>query len=427
MFEKKSFVLFSGCLNDVRAYLGCEPVFFSCSRHYQRGGKVKHRIVFDAKAPGVSAASSNVEAVQLPPLLDVVIDTLEVLSEHGHDLTHCFTLDIEDAFWQIPVMHSEQKFFMTYLGDRYYVLKRAAQGSRAGPLQWASLIALVARLTQGVLHSDGRLSFYVDDPLTVHAVSWIEAALSFSGSCLQRQYTCDSPTGLGAFICVAGEVREFFSGPLSSLDSQRFGHSLGDSSGQQTWKSLYVLVALRCWSSWGVNKRARLTVRGDNVEALQMILQLKAAGSGTSLIVRELALDIAVSNYVPAVAEHIPGIVNVTDSLLTCSVVVLGTWLRSQPASVMRSAFSRLLALTSFPNYGAWPCLAKMGGSGPSSACLCVAPLVYVALVGHAWVACCCVVPCRLVSILCSQALLAQDYASQEETSFSPWFPCPWG
>ena len=458
-FVEKGFVLVFDRFDDVTSYLGCEPVL-SMVRviSKERGGKLKHRVVFDAKASGVSAASSNVESVQLPRLLDVIFDTLEVLNEHDASSASYFILDFEDAFWQIPMMHCEQRFFTTYLGGKYYVLKRAAQGSRAGPLLWARLIALVMRLTQGALHTDARLSCYVDDPIVVlhgdpqqrsrivafiilcwralgfrlsfrkghysqtvtwtsgqlaisdsgvlvklkdemvndiveitdkiletnatslklfrkylgklshaaslifqlrpfvaplwaalaeaeranrrfvwkkqcyFAISWISAFFRASGPVLQRYYTCDehfgrgvdvmictdaSPTGLGAFIAVAGDIKEFFSEPLGPLDTQRFAHDLGDSVGQQTWEALCVLVALRCWSQWWMDKRVRLTVRGDNVAALQLILQLKAAGSGTSLIARELALDVALSTYTPAVAEHIPGLANVTADKLS--------------------------------------------------------------------------------------------------------------
>ena len=89
------------------------------------------------------------------------------LREDGRDSTRFYMLDLEDAFWQIPMMHSEQTSFTTYLGGRYYVLKGAAQSSRVGPLLGARLIALVTRLTQGAVRSDGRLSCYVDDPLVV--------------------------------------------------------------------------------------------------------------------------------------------------------------------------------------------------------------------------------------------------------------------
>jgi len=81
-----------------------------------------------------------------------------------------FVLDFTDAFWQIPLLASEYRFFcaMAMLqGTRTYIaFLRAAQGSTNGPTLWARVIALVARLTQSpFLPSEVRLMCYVDDPL----------------------------------------------------------------------------------------------------------------------------------------------------------------------------------------------------------------------------------------------------------------------
>ena len=58
-------------------------------------------------------------------------------------------------------------------------------------------------------------------------------------------------------------------------------------------------------------------VSGDSVSALTMIVKMQARGDGTSLIARELALDVAEALYEPAVRTHIPGIANVLADYLS--------------------------------------------------------------------------------------------------------------
>ena len=51
-----------------------------------------------------------------------------------------------------------------------------------------------------------------------------------------------------------------------------------------------------------------LEVRSDNVTALTLLTTLRAKGDGLTLIAREVALDIGLSVYRPAVAAHAPGV-----------------------------------------------------------------------------------------------------------------------
>ena len=80
-------------------------------------------------------------------------------------------LDFVDAFWNVPLMASERRFFVGKLRSRYFVFLRAAQGSRNGPLAWAGVVSLAIRLVQACLWEGGecpaRINTYVDDPLTV--------------------------------------------------------------------------------------------------------------------------------------------------------------------------------------------------------------------------------------------------------------------
>eukprot|EP00974_Lingulodinium_polyedra_P123527 11187088-Lingulodinium_polyedra.AAC.1 len=60
-------------------------------------------------------------------------------------------LGFSDAFWNIPLALTERKWFVSKVRGKYYVYTRAAQGSRNGPLAWASIASLVMRLTQATL------------------------------------------------------------------------------------------------------------------------------------------------------------------------------------------------------------------------------------------------------------------------------------
>eukprot|EP00971_Amphidinium_carterae_P331013 6464345-Amphidinium_carterae.1 len=140
-FELKQFVLKFDSYSAVCQHLGEKPVLSQLRvLTKERNGVKKHRIIFDLKASGVTAASSNMERVLLPRVLDVIHEIML----HAQKLpeTHCMKLlvvDFTDAFWQIPIARQEQRHFVTKLGSSYYVLLRAAQGSRAGPLLWGRL------------------------------------------------------------------------------------------------------------------------------------------------------------------------------------------------------------------------------------------------------------------------------------------------
>ena len=91
-----------------------------------------------------------------------------------------------------------------------------------------------------------------------------------------------------------GNIVSFFSSPLSDVDSQILGLTIGDASGQQVWESLSALVALWAWKSYWTKDRTKLLIRGDSVTMLTMVLCLKPSRSpGLGLLARELVLDLA--------------------------------------------------------------------------------------------------------------------------------------
>ena len=97
----------------------------------------------------------------------------------------------------------------------------------------------------------------------------------------------------------------------------RFKHELGESSGQQTWEALALLVALRAWKEHWFDKCFCLTTKSDSVSALTLLAKLKASGSGPNLVARELALDLGDSAFKPSHFIHTPGVANVLSDRLS--------------------------------------------------------------------------------------------------------------
>ena len=137
----------------------------------ERNGKIKKRIIMDAKQSDVTAATARYERTLLPRTLDAVHDCLDLLAQPQwakttDNDTELFVADFKDAFWSIPNHPRERRFCVMHLRGKYLVYLRTPQGSRNAPLTWGRSIALVARLTQGAVPiKQGRLNVYVDDPL----------------------------------------------------------------------------------------------------------------------------------------------------------------------------------------------------------------------------------------------------------------------
>ena len=100
-------------------------------------------------------------------------------------------LDFCDAFWNVPLLPSERRYFASKFRGKIYVFLRAAQGSRNGPLSWASVISVVQRLCQSLFvdytavrrfnkpRALVRIQTYVDDPIITACGSLTERRRSF--------------------------------------------------------------------------------------------------------------------------------------------------------------------------------------------------------------------------------------------------------
>ena len=106
-----------------------------------------------------------------------------------------------------------------------------------------------------------------------------------------------SPFGLGAVLYISGLPVAFLMDCLTLHDVKRYGYQIGDHRGQQCWEALAILVALKAWSPLLLGRRFcwKLTVRGDNVTALNLVLRMKSKPGALKSIAKELALLLAAS------------------------------------------------------------------------------------------------------------------------------------
>ena len=110
-------------------------------RHHQspddlRHKRERHQICY------LCIAQSNA-----PRLHDAIIQTLSLLAQlpggtpGEREAIEAFVLDFSDAYWQVPIQHSEQLYFCAtglIKGRRkYFAFLRAAQGSLAAGTFWA--------------------------------------------------------------------------------------------------------------------------------------------------------------------------------------------------------------------------------------------------------------------------------------------------
>ena len=110
-------------------------------------------------------------------------------------------------------------------------------------------------------------------------------------------------------LVIAGRIAEYFLSPLTALDESIHQQTIGESSGQQTWERLAVLVALRLWMSAWADKKCEVRVRSDNMSALSMGSRMKIKAS--PLIAKEMALLYSHAAHEPRIFEHLPGVANV--------------------------------------------------------------------------------------------------------------------
>jgi len=235
--DKKHLAAF-GSPEELREFVGGEPILSKLGLITKvRNGVSKSRMILDTKESWVKHATWKAQRVILPRLFDAVLRLLALMAISFQlglpPNVESFVLDFTDAFWQIPLLPSEYRFYCATAqlkGMRTYIaFLRAAQGSTNGPTLWARVIALVARLTQSLFLADEvRLMCYVDDPLPamsgakadkmLHAstLMLVWEALGFGLACPEGQLE-DAVMWIGGAISVEADgVRVRIKEPIVS-------------------------------------------------------------------------------------------------------------------------------------------------------------------------------------------------------------------
>ena len=102
-----------------------------------------------------------------------------------------------------------------------------------------------------------------------------------------------SPWGLGGYLVENGFIVSWFACGLSAEEATILDIDVGSCTAQQTVEALAALVALRAWRLRWCQMGVRLRVRSDSIAALVVVLKLKTKESGSAIIAREMALDLA--------------------------------------------------------------------------------------------------------------------------------------
>ena len=99
----------------------------------EKQGKIKRRLILDLNKSGMSRRTRKTHRVVLPRLSDLVNDVLHLLSTRTENQgVEILVLDFTDAYWQIPLAEQERRHFVGYDGQKLWMYKRSAQGSRNG-------------------------------------------------------------------------------------------------------------------------------------------------------------------------------------------------------------------------------------------------------------------------------------------------------
>ena len=139
-------------------------------------GVIKYRLTLDARVSGSNDAAVRQERISLPKAWDIVRDIMALRKQcRRREDVYLFVLDFRDAFYMLPLLPSERRYFTAYHAGRWYVWGRVAQGSLNGPNAFGRLSALTGRMTQAMMSfTQARLQIYTDDPCTVLKGSLVE-------------------------------------------------------------------------------------------------------------------------------------------------------------------------------------------------------------------------------------------------------------
>ena len=131
----------------------------------EKQGKIKRRLILDIKRSGISRRTRKTHRGVLPRLSDLVLSART--KNQGVEI---LVLDF-NAYWQIPPAVQERRHFVGYDGQKLWMHKRSAKGSRnlchgAGPssLRIQCAQSVFSGISDTVKCLEARTQLYVDDP-----------------------------------------------------------------------------------------------------------------------------------------------------------------------------------------------------------------------------------------------------------------------
>ena len=171
LFEKErqqGFAVWSAKREDLEKTVGTlVPSAIGVIKKVKRDGTEKYRLVHDLRRSGINETIKFEERLVLPRMKDLLEDVLLLLEHKIEGERVCLmSLDFADAFKQIPVRESEQRYLSGQMGIGWFYYRTVLFGIRTGPLVWGRVAALASRCTQSMFHEMRlRVQLYVDDPM----------------------------------------------------------------------------------------------------------------------------------------------------------------------------------------------------------------------------------------------------------------------
>ena len=134
------------CLN------GCDPILSKLALiSVLKDGNWKHRLVLDCRVSGANSATSKYERIILPRIWDVIRDTLNLkAAKKDTENIYYFVCDFQDAFYKIPLLPDERRYFAVLYKGKIYIWLRVGQGSLNGPTLFGRLSALAGQFSQSL-------------------------------------------------------------------------------------------------------------------------------------------------------------------------------------------------------------------------------------------------------------------------------------
>ena len=114
---KKECIRIFSTLKEAQEHVGSEDLTMNklALITTEREGTLKRRLILDCRASGSNSSTTNHERVALPRIGDLIRDALILknMENQGNNL-HFLAVDFEDAFYKVPLIKAEQRYFCVY-------------------------------------------------------------------------------------------------------------------------------------------------------------------------------------------------------------------------------------------------------------------------------------------------------------------------